>query len=119
MTRILGHIGEIPNYRILHRIFWWRMSLPPLFLLSVVNADLWGFFSDPVFYFGTVTDAGLVRPQGHLFLVEISLITVEIFVLLGLFVLRYPWIVWPTRGLVGQFCLVELSLRVVWGLWMP
>ena len=40
MTRILGHIGKISNYRILHRIFWWRMSLPPFWLLSVVNVEV-------------------------------------------------------------------------------
>ncbi|MEC9217809.1 MAG: hypothetical protein VX647_11410 [Pseudomonadota bacterium] len=44
MTGILGHIGELSKYLILHRMFWWGMSLPPLFLLSIVNADLWGFF---------------------------------------------------------------------------
>ena len=119
MTGILGHIGEFSKYLILHRMFWWGMSLPPLFLLSIVNADLWGFFSDPVSYRGTVTDAGLVRPEGHLYLVEMSLIAVEVFVVLGVFVLRNPWIVWPARGLVGQFWLVELSLRMVWGLWLP
>ena len=90
-----------------------------VFLLSIVNADLWGFFSDPVSYRGTVTDAGLVRPEGHLYLVEMSLIAVEVFVVLGVFVLRNPWIVWSARGLVGQFWLVELSLRMVWGLWLP
>jgi hypothetical protein len=78
-----------------------------------------GVFSDPVFYRGTVTDAGLVRPEGHLYLVEMSLIAVEVFVVLGIFVLRNPWIVWPTRGPVGQFWLVELNLRMVWGLRLP
>ena len=44
MTGILGHIGEFSKYLILHRMFWWGMSLLPLFLLSIVNGDLWGFF---------------------------------------------------------------------------
>ena len=44
MTGILEHIGEFSKYLILDRIFWWGMSMPPLFLLSIFNADLWGFF---------------------------------------------------------------------------
>mgnify|MGYP004031264517 CR=1 FL=1 len=61
MTGIMGHIGEFSKYLILDRMFWWGMSLPPLFLLSIVNADRWVFF-EPMFYRGTVTDAVLVQP---------------------------------------------------------
>ena len=68
--------------------------------------------------FQYVADKGPI-PEGHLYLVEMSLIAVEVFVVLGVFVLRNPWIVWSARGLVGQFWLVELSLRMVWGLWLP
>ena len=87
--------------------------------LSIVNADLWGFLLDPVFYRGTMTDKILVRLYGYLYLVKISLIAVDNFVVLGTFFLRYLWIAWPARRLVTQFWLVELSLRTVWGLWLP
>ena len=119
MTGTLGHIGEFSKYLILHRMFWWGMILPPLFFAIDCQCRPMGFFSDPVFYRGTVADAGSVRPKGHFYLVEISLIAFEVFVVLGVFVLRNPWVVWPVRGLVGQIWLVELSLRMVWGLRLP
>lgn len=45
----------------------------------------YGVFSDTVFYRVTVMDAGLVRLENYLYIVEMSSIAVEFFVGLGVF----------------------------------
>ena len=118
MTGILGHIGEFSKYLILHRMFWWGMSLPPLFLLSIVNADLWGFFSDPVFYRGTVTEAGLMRPQGDLYLVEMSLVAVSV-CRFGRFCSTESMECLAGAGPRGPILACRIEPQMVFGLWLP